>query len=339
MVDMVSILKYASILVAILFVLWLIFWVCGLKKNTPVFGVSFHEEYAASLGLHPREVYRSMLTELSPASVRLSAMWKEIEATKGTYDFSSLDWYMNEAAAHETKVVLVVGQKAPRWPECHVPPWIKEESKEDAHVKLLAYVQETVNRYKEHPALEFWQVENEPFIRFSFGECEGYDPSAISDEIALVRAQDAVHQIVITDSGELGLWYRAAKTGDIFGTTLYRMVRLPSGKIFSYDWLPSGFYRLKAALLGIKNDAFWVSELQAEPWFSSGNPHDTSVQEQEETMTVERMKKHVDYAERLGASRVYLWGVEWWYFMRERHGEEGYIDYAKAVFGQGQGES
>ena len=55
----------------------------------------------------------------------------------------------------------------------------------------------------------------------------------------------------------------------------------------------------------------------------------TAIEEQEEmekNMNPERMKKHIDYAQRVGASRVYLWGVEWWYFMKEMHGVNAYVD-------------
>ena len=57
--------------------------------------------------------------------VRLSAQWDQIEKKKGEYDFNDLDWFMGEADKRGAKVALAVGQKVPRWPECHAPEWAK----------------------------------------------------------------------------------------------------------------------------------------------------------------------------------------------------------------------
>ena len=194
----------------------------------------------------------------------------------------------------------------------------------EARAHLLRYVSAVVNRYKDHPALELWQVENEAFINFKFGECEGFDESAVEDELAIVRSLDTNHKIVMTDSGELSTWRKPSQLSDIFGTTLYRIVRTPSGFIWSYDWLPAGFYKLKARLLGLSHQDFFVAELQAEPWFVGGDPTNTPIEEQEKTMNVKRIQKHIDYAERVGSSRAYLWGVEWWYWMKEVGGDDGF---------------
>ncbi len=313
-------------IVASFVLLWIIFWAFSHKTYNVEYGISFNQNHATHLGLEWKDVYREMLEELKPQYVRVAAMWSEIEEEKGEYDFSDIDWMMNMAAKYDSKVVLVVGQKAPRWPECHVPEWIHTYEAPDAKKHLLDYVQETVLRYKKHPALELWQVENEAFIRFEFGNCEGFDVDAVYEEVALVRELDPDRKIVMTDSGELATWRRASKTGDIFGTTLYRIVRTPGGRIFSYDFLPAGFYRLKAKFWKKTPETFFVSELQAEPWFTDTNPLDTSIDDMEETMNPERLEKHLDYSSRVGASRVYLWGVEWWYYMQTERGDSRYWD-------------
>lgn len=309
-----------------LVIFWVIFWIYSHKTYDVEYGISFNQNHATSLGLEWKDVYREMLEDMQPQHVRVAAMWSEVEAEKGEYDFSDIDWMMNMAAKHDAKVVLVVGQKAPRWPECHVPEWIHSYEAPDAKTHLLDYVKETVLRYKKHPALELWQVENEAFIRFEFGECEGFDRDAVYEEIDLVRELDQTRKIVMTDSGELASWRRPSKLGDILGTTMYRIVRTPGGSIFSYDWLPAGFYRLKARFWDKPESEFFVSELQAEPWFTDSNPLDTSIEEMEETMNPKRLEKHLDYASRVGASRVYLWGVEWWYYMKYDRDDSRYWD-------------
>ena len=303
--------------------LWIVLGVASQKKYPVSYGMSFSDAYAESLGLDAREVYTAMLNELRPKYIRIAANWDEVEAVKGEYDFSTVDWKMDLAKEYGAKVLLVIGQKTPRWPECHIPAWY-EYGTEESKARLLDYVRATVERYKDHEALEVWQVENEPFIRFAFGSCEGYDTEAIYEEIDIVRELDANRDILVSDSGELGLWKKAGQAGDIFGVTVYRIVRSPNGMIFTYDWLPAAFYRYKAKLLGIDMDRFWVVELQGEPWFTDGNPQNTPVEEQEKTMNPKRLAKHIDYTERIGVERAYVWGVEWWYFMKEVYGDARY---------------
>lgn len=314
--------------VVLVMLIYVVLLLAGRKQHVVTFGVSFNQNHATALGLNWQEVYTSMLEELKPQTVRIAAMWSDVEMEKGVFDFSRVDWMMDKAAEHDTKVVLVVGQKAPRWPECHIPEW-NDYSVEDAKDHLLSYVSHTVKRYKNHPALEVWQVENEPFIPFAFGECEGYNEEAIFEEIELVRKIDKEHNVLVTDSGELGFWKKAGEVGDYFGTTLYRIVRTPGGNIFTYDWLPAGFYIFKAKIMGISQDRFWVAELQSEPWFTNSDPTNTPLDVQHETMNEKRMKKHIEYVRHMGVKRAYLWGVEWWYFMKEKHDDERYWNVAK----------
>lgn len=302
----------------------------NLRQFPVAYGVSFNQNHATSLGLDWREVYSAMLQDLKPKHIRIAAMWSEVEKDAGQFDYADVDWMISRAAAHNAKVVLVVGQKAPRWPECHVPAWLHNyQDAEKSRDHLFAYIEKTVERYKDHEALEIWQVENEPFIHFKFGECENYRADLVDEEIAFVKELDPGHKILVTDSGELSTWRKSSQAGDLFGTTLYRIVRTPGGHIWTYDWLPAAFYQLKASLVGREYETFFVAELQAEPWFTDAGAENTPLEEQEKTMNPERMKKHIEYVQRVGASRAYLWGVEWWYFMKEVHDDDQYWEIAK----------
>ncbi|MBI2990190.1 MAG: beta-galactosidase [Candidatus Magasanikbacteria bacterium] len=314
-----------GIIVLLFIVLWLIFWLFSHKRFAVEYGISFNQNHASDLGLDWKKVYTESLNELRPKHLRVAAMWSDVEPVQGQFDFSNVDFMMDEAEKRGVKVLLVVGQKAPRWPECHVPGWFSGEG-ENSKENLLRYAEEVVKRYKNHPALESWQVENEPFIGFKFGACAFYDKTLVYDEIALLRSLDTFHKVVVTDSGELSTWRKASKAGDIFGTTVYRIVRTPGGMVFSYDWMPAGFYRLKARFWGRGYEDFIVSELQAEPWFTDSNPMSTSVEIQEKTMNPDRLRAHIDYVERIGANRAYFWGVEWWYFMKEERADSRYWD-------------
>lgn len=316
-------------IIIVIVVFYAALWLISFKKYPVDYGISFNKVHAESLGLNWQETYTAMLDDLKPKYIRISATWRECEEVMGVKNTTEVDWMMVEAAKRKVGVVLAIGQKAPRWPECHVPDWAGDLSPEDYKKHVEGYITYIVERYRNHPALDIWQVENEPFINFRFGECEQFDESIVDDEIELVKKLDPNHKILITDSGELSTWRQAIKAGDIFGTTVYRVVRTPKGYYWNYDWLPAGFYKLKYKLWFPGDQPFIVSELQAEPWFTSAGPNGTSIKEQEKTMNPERLQKHFDYVEKMGVSRAYLWGVEWWYWMKSEKEDGRYWEMVK----------
>lgn len=309
-------------------------WLVWLNYQTyPVeYGITFVKSHAAWLGLDWRRAYSDTLRELRPRYVRLSAMWNEIEPEKEKYRFADLDWMMNRARDAGSRVALVVGQKQPRWPECHFPEWYSKEKEEGRKKEFFEYVRRVVERYKNHPALELWQVENEPFIRFPFGECKGrFRKEWVAEEIALARSLDSAHPVLATDSGELGAWRKTALAGDYFGATLYRAVRTPGGRRVAYDLAPPALYAAKARLLLPRLDRFFISELQAEPWGTGVHPRDVPIPVQEETMNPARMRGAIEYARHIGASRAYLWGAEWWYWMKTEKNDARYWEIARGA--------
>jgi hypothetical protein len=324
--------KIFLILIVFFIVLYSILWMLSSKKYEVKYGISFSHEYAQYLGLDPREVYESILSDLKPDLLRLAVPWSEVERVRGVYDFSNIDYFISRSQKANAKVILVVGQKVPRWPECYIPEWTKTLTKEEHQKAVLEYVEVTVERYKNNSAIEYWQIENEPFIRFPFGECELFDKEVVHDEVELVKKLDPSREVVITDSGEMSTWRRSSFLGDVLGTTLYRTTRTFGGLIFSYDWLPPAFYKLKARLWGNTEQNFFVSELQAEPWFVDGTTPQTADYSLEKTFSPERFAQNIEYSQKVGASRVYLWGAEWWYFMKAKKADTRYWDYAKELF-------
>ncbi|MBP7992239.1 MAG: beta-galactosidase [Candidatus Magasanikbacteria bacterium] len=304
-------------------------WVMSAKQYPVTYGISFSKNYANDLELDWKKTYIDILTELKPAYIRLGAEWNGIETEQGKFNFSDLDFMMNEAEKHNAKVLLAIGQKVPRWPECHYPLWYRDLNPKEQREATLNYIEKTVANYKNHPALEIWQVENEPYISFDFGECKIFNRDLVKYEIALVQQLDPNHRTVITDSGEMSLWHETVQAGDLFGTTLYRAVAGPMGWKFYYNWLPPGLYKVRAFWQGRTPQTFFISELQAEPWYSGTGPKDTPIKEQELTMSPKRLQANMDVAERTGASRAYLWGVEWWYFMKEKNNDARYWELVK----------
>lgn len=302
------------------------------KKASPIrYGVTFSYPYAQALGLNWREVYEKMFTELGVGLVRVPAYWNAVESQEHTYSFEALDFQLDTAAQHNATVILAVGRRLPRWPECHEPSWLSEKDASVARNAQLSFVESVVRRYQNHPALEMWQVENEPFLA-SFGECPTPDVQLLDDEIALVKKLDPVHKVLITDSGELSSWLSAGKRGDLFGTTLYRYVFSDVFNRYWINYIPYWFYRVKAGYLRLlygRRDIM-IAELQAEPWTTKGITQ-TPIDEQFKTMSPEKFKKMLSVAKATGFSPQILWGVEWWYWMRGQ-GHEEFWNEAKQLF-------
>jgi len=300
----------------------------GLVHKPDSFGVTFSTEFADSLGLDWQETYDAIVNDLQAKYIRIPVYWDEIEAVKGTYDFSRYDYMIKEGSQHGVKFVLAVGRRLPRWPECHSPAWLSQESTADAEAATLQTIQTIVERYRGEASVEYWQVENEPYLG-TFGVCPPLDENFLKQEVALVRSLDS-RPIIITGSGELSSWEREAQLGDIFGSTLYRVAYNPWFGYFSYPW-PVLFYQLKAKLAGLTTDRLMIMELQAEPWVANGNMNALTPAEVNQTMSIAQFRANLQYAIDLNFSRTYAWGVEWWYFQK-KYGNPQYWQIAQGLF-------
>jgi hypothetical protein len=295
-------------------------------------GVTFSYRYAEALGLDWKETYVAMLDDLGIRKLRVPVYWDLVESERGTLDYSAVDWQLDEARKRGAEVILSVGQRVPRWPECHIPAWAKEGGDESyREAELTEFLGKTVTRYKDRPEITTWQVENEPFLVF-FGECPPLRIGFLDQEIALVRSLDPSRPVMLTDSGELSIWLPAAKRADIFGTTMYRKIYKPGFGYFTYPLGPN-FFLFKEAFVRLfsDQDRFVVIELQAEPW-ASGWVANVPIEEQFRTMNPDLLRQNVEYAKRVGFPEIYLWGAEWWYWLREKHGMPETWDTARELF-------
>lgn len=326
-------LKIVLALLVLIGLIWLLFnWPVQSKNEDMKFGVSFAHHHAESLELDWKETYTAILDDLKVERMRIAAYWDRIEKEDGEYDWSDVDWQVEEAQKRGVDLVLAMGVKTPRWPECHIPEFYMTDKAERENA-LLKYEEVLVNRYKNYDNIVYWQVENEPFLKF-FGECpeNAVDPELVDKEIALVKGLDPEREIIVTDSGELSLWLKAAERADVFGSTLYRIIYKPP---FGYVTYPLGpnFFRVKALfarmITGQKN--FIISELQAEPWPKAWILH-VSVEEQYKTMNPEKFEEIIEYTKKTNFSEAYLWGVEWWYWLKERQDKPEMWEAAKNLF-------
>jgi len=330
------ILKVMVLALIIAFWVAVFYFLIGFPKQAEKirWGVSFSQMHAEKLGLDWKQTYLAILDDLKAKEIRIGTHWDLLEPEEGKFNFSDLDWQIEEAEKRNANIILVFGMKTPRWPECHVPAWASNISQEKLGEKVLKLVEEVVKRYEGKNSIWAWQIENEPF--FEFGSCPKTDNGLLKKEIDLAKSLDfRKRPVIITDTGEFSLWFRPASLGDIVGVTMYRKVWSGGLKTYMSVPLPAAFYFRKAQLIKkIFNKDVMCVELQAEPWVP-GLLYSSTVEEEKKTMDFNQFKKNIEYAKKTGLSSFYLWGAEWWYKMKEKQNMPEFWDEAKKLFTNG----
>jgi hypothetical protein len=228
-------------------------------------------------------------------------------------------------------VILAVGGRLPRWPECHFPEWSEGYPEAMRNERILSYLKAAIMRYKDRQEIWAWQIENEPFLGH-FGDCPELNAAFLDMEIGLARGLDS-RPIVVTDSGELSLWIPAARRADIFGTTMYRDTYSKHLKRYIHYPISPSFFHFKKNVTDLFSEPkVWVViELQAEPWGPA--PYETMTRsERGRTMDLEKFREIIEFARQSGFRDLYLWGVEWWYWEKEANGDDVMWKEAKRVF-------
>ncbi len=286
----------------------------------PIYGLNFSQKYATDLGLNWQEAYLHILDELKPKNLRISAHWDLIEKEPNKFDFRDLNWQVEEAQKRNINIILAIGRRTPRWPECHTPQWAKNLPEKQKQNLILRLLEKEVNHFKKYPNIIYWQVENEPKLDI-FGECPNGDLNFLDKEIKLVKSKDK-RLIVLTDSGELSTWMKISKKADILGTSMYKTVWNPYWGFSSYPF-PASYYYYKTKINKFfhKNlKKVIITELQGEAW--SNAPLNTlPINEQLKSMDAEKLKKNLKYAQYSGLNEIYIWGAEWWYWLK-LHGND-----------------
>lgn len=298
-----------------------------------LWGVNFSQRQAEALGLDWKETYTAILDDLNAKHVRIPIYWDELEKERGVYDFSPWDWQLAELEKRGGKAILVVGFKLPRWPECHFPEWYDENKSQQTKDKyLFQMIRTVVVHYRDNPTVIMWQIENEPFL--NFGECPDLDKDLLDAEIKLVRSLDPSRKIMITDSGEWSTWIESGKRSDIFGSTLYRIIHDPRIGYLEYTFFTPTFHARKAFLLHLFRPEVpvIVIELQAEPWVTTLPLSDVSLEEQYKTLSPKQFRKNMNFARATGFDTFYLWGAEWWYWLKEIKNESTIWNEARTLF-------
>jgi hypothetical protein len=336
------------ILLVIFIILLILFCYFFIGKPKPAekitWGVNFSQKHAENLGLDWKETYLALLDDLKVKNVKLITNWDKLEPEPNKYNFDDLDWQVQKAEERGVKILLVIGMKTGRWPECFIPDWAQNLGEREQQERISDLIEKIVLRYRNSDSIVMWQVENEPF--FPFGRCPWTDEEFLKKEVALVKSEDTQKRpVLISDSGEDSFWVEAAKVGDVVGITMYKKVwynlsftkiKLPflskdAGFYLQFPYPPT-FYSRKAFYINkIFGKKVMVVELQAEPW-GPKLLYDSPLSEQEKTMNLEKFKYNIEFAGKTGLDTFYLWGGEWWYWMKEKQNNSQIWEEARKLF-------
>lgn len=306
-------------------------WYIFKHRNEPLrIGTTFIADYSRRFGLDPEATMEAMITELGIKDFRLVSYWKNIEVSPGVYDFRELDWQFERVSRAGGRVSLAIGLRQPRWPECHAPRWLENEPLDVWYPQLKVFMQKVIERYGDHPVLESYQLENEFFMTV-FGICPDHSRWRLVEEYEMVKSLDNNTPVIISRSNNwIGLPLGDPRP-DQFAISVYKRVwdKTMTKRYFEYP-LPAWFY---ASLAGggeiMTGNTMIIHELQTESWLPEGFDMETApIEELYKSLNPERLKHRINYGVATGMKTIYLWGPEWWYYMKVKRGEPALWDTA-----------
>ncbi|HUA12957.1 MAG TPA: hypothetical protein VL989_00435 [Candidatus Sulfotelmatobacter sp.] len=314
-----SVVILAAIVIMVLIIYIIGQWYIFSERNTKLqLGVSFIPDYAQSLGLNPEQTMDSLIS-INVKQFRLVSYWSDVEPEPGIYNFSQLDWEFAKADAAHAKVILTLGLRQPRWPECHPPSWVNTAGPMNTwEPQLLSYMKAVVERYKNNPALQQYQLENEYFLK-GFGDCANYSRQRLVTEYNLVKSLDPNHQIIVSRSNNSIGFPTGQPKPDIFGISVYMRVwdANYTHRYVEYP-LPAWYYAFLAGVQKIfLGRNMVITEMQAEAWPPNGQSiTSTSLAEQNQSINANRLKGRFSYAKATGMKQIEFWGAEYWYYRK-----------------------
>jgi len=312
-------------------------WYIATESSKPYeLGASYIPDYAESLGLDPAQTFSALLNDLHIRNLRLVSYWSDLEPAPGQYNFALLDQEMQQASAAHAHVTLAVGLRQPGYPECHMPSWAENEPASIWEPQLYSFMAMVVNRYKNSPALQNWQVENEYFLQ-GFGTCTNDSRQRLITEDNLVKKLDPHHPIIIGRSNnDIGTPI-GQPTPDMYSVSVYQRVwdANVTHRYLEYPF-PAWYYAFLAGVQKITTGKDMVlGELQAEPWAPNDKTMtQISLNEQQKSFNATRFKNTLQFGKATGMRTIYLWGAEYWYYELTVEHDPSVWNVAKQAFAQ-----
>jgi len=333
------------------FVIILMLGAAAVEAEPLHIGTTFSRRQSEYLEMDWQETYLELL-KFPFDALRLGSYWSIIEKEEGVFDFSALDWQLDRAFEHGIPVVLTLGMKAPRWPEYYIPEWVLKKAQlkfgQDVsrnaylHDKTLAFVRKVVERYAGHPAVKYWQVENEGLDR-SGRNYWWISSSMIREEIGLLRSLDPAARPVIVSAATypnsflnfLARFFakndplaEALEAGDILGVNVYPTVGHQMWQRKFYFWSTPEerreYFEPLLAQAKARGKPVWIMELQAEPWEPGQLVHIGA--DRPPTGWPEPVSESIGEFKELGFHTILLWGGEYWIYRRLHHEDQHWWD-------------
>lgn len=353
--------------------MWQLTWVNAEPLQDPLIGINFSCNHAEYILLETgdeaipddrpgraewcAETLGDLLNKTRARHLRISVEWSQVEPRPGEYDFRLIDALLAEAEQHDARILLTLGLKAQRHPEYYVPRWLRDSvdltsasvitDRPEVREPALAMVRAVLAHVVNSPAIESWGAENEPYVRSSRGEywqrwTIGRD--FVQEIATIIREMDPQDRPISVNHGQHWAsdqtWRTALEDSDALGTSIYPFRNYTLlGRDIVVNILQLGpwgvNYANQARVAEEQGKELWVTELQAEPWFIS-DPRLVSPENPSPNMSPGKLRRNVEYGRRSGATRLYLWGGEWWLQQARDYGDTRWRDEASRAIAESQ---
>lgn len=292
------------------------------------FGITFSHTHLNYLKI-PINDALDLAMEMGFSHLRLGSYWREVEKSKGVYDFSVLENLLTRCEKTKQKVIMNAGVKSPRWPEFYWPGYLKEKNfnNSEAKKRTLLFIEKLIETLKNFSCITHWQVENEP-LDPSGQENLAVPVDFLKEEIELVRKLDS-RPIILTlwanDLKSRQLFPEVLPISDVVGLDLYYKQFMKSDKGKSFYEGPRTNDDYLREIVKTSHKEVIITELQAEPWekdekgYLSKNP---------ESISPKILESNLKKALSLGVKEILLWGFEYWYYQKSQ-GDNRYLEMIK----------
>jgi hypothetical protein len=169
----------------------------------------------------------------------------------------------------------------------------------------------------------------------AFGECPDHNRERLEREFAFVKNLDPTRPIIVSRSNNATpSWPIGKPRADIVGASIYKRVtdNYITGRTFEYP-IPPWFYSFLAGATELTTDRnTFIHELQMEPWLPNNVEYDMRDAPTDvlyETFGPDRVASRLHYGIDTGMRAIDLWGVEWWYHMKENRDDPAVWNIAK----------